>query len=124
MSELSDQFIPKVEDAVKLGDTLAVKVVEVDSQGRINLSHKQALLPEGTPPVPPARRPSGDGRRDRGDRPGGGGDRGRPPGGDDRGFRRGGGFRRGPSPDRERHRGEGSGRPAPQSSAGSHHSRY
>ncbi|MBI3312155.1 MAG: polyribonucleotide nucleotidyltransferase [Candidatus Omnitrophica bacterium] len=114
VSELSDQFVPKVEDVVKLGDTLAVKVVEIDSQGRINLSHKQALLPEGTPPVPPARRPSSGGDRDRGDRPGGG-ERGRH--GDDRGFRRsggGGGFRRG-GPDRERR--------APHSSAGSSHSR-
>lgn len=58
VSELSDQFVPKVEDVVKLGDTLAVKVVEIDLQGRINLSHKQALLPPGTAPVPPARRSS------------------------------------------------------------------
>ncbi len=57
VSELSDQFVPKVEDVVKLGDTLAVKVVEIDSMGRINLSHKQALLPPGTPPVPPRRGP-------------------------------------------------------------------
>ena len=85
VSELSDQFVPKVEEAVKLGDPLAVKVVEIDSMGRINLSHKQALLPEGTPPVPPAKRMGGGGDRDRGrgdrgDRGGrgfGGGDRGR-----------------------------------------------
>ncbi len=96
VSELSDQFVPKVEDVVKLGDTLAVKVVEIDSMGRINLSHKQALLPPGTPPVPPARsrgperggRPEGDsGRRHAGpprhDRPMG-------PGGPGRDHRRGG----------------------------------
>lgn len=73
VSELSDQFVPRVEDVVKLGDTLAVKVVEIDMQGRINLSHKQALLPAGTAPVPPARR--GGGERERGGRgrPGGGG---------------------------------------------------
>ncbi len=70
VSELSDQFVPRVEDVVKLGDTLAVKVVEIDLQGRINLSHKQALLPPGTPPTPPAR--SGGGR-DQGDRGGRGG---------------------------------------------------
>ena len=97
VSDLSDQFVPKVEEAVKLGDTLAVKVVEIDSMGRINLSHKQALLPEGTPPIPPAKRGAG-GDRDRGGRPGGG-DRPHGPGGGDRGFRRGG------PPDRERHRG-------------------
>ena len=78
VSELSDQFVPKVEDVVKLGDALAVKVVEIDSMGRINLSHKQALLPPGTPPVPPARRSGGE-RGDRGDRGGrsGGGEYGR-----------------------------------------------
>ncbi len=109
VSELSDQFVPKVEDVVKVGATLAVKVVEIDMQGRINLSHRQALLPEGTAPVPPARRPGGD--RDRG-RPSG--DRERPRG--DRDFRRPGEFRRGPggppSRDRERHRGGGARSPS------------
>jgi len=56
VSELSDRFVPKVEDVVKVGDTLPVKVVEIDAQGRINLSHRQALLPEGTAPVAPTRR--------------------------------------------------------------------
>jgi polyribonucleotide nucleotidyltransferase len=69
VSELSDQFVPKVEDVVKLGDTLAVKVVEIDSMGRINLSHKQALLPPGTPPVPPARSRGNDRGRPGGPRP-------------------------------------------------------
>jgi polyribonucleotide nucleotidyltransferase len=59
VSELSDQFVPKVEDVVKVGGILAVKVVDIDAQGRINLSHKQALLPPGTAPIPTARR-SGD----------------------------------------------------------------
>ena len=93
VSELSDQFVPKVEEAVKLGDTIAVKVVEIDSMGRINLSHKQALLPEGTPPVPPAKR-MGGGDRDRGR----GGDRGgRGFGGGDRDRGRGGPSRHSPS---------------------------
>jgi len=82
VSELSATFVPKVEEVVKIGDTLAVKVVEIDSMGRINLSHKQALLPEGTPPIAPAKRGMGGGDRDRG-RSG--------PGGGDRDFRRGGG---------------------------------
>ncbi|MBI3318562.1 MAG: polyribonucleotide nucleotidyltransferase [Candidatus Omnitrophica bacterium] len=93
VSELSDQFVPKVEDVVKLGDTIAVKVVEIDSMGRINLSHKQALLPPGTPPVPPARRPSergegGDHRPRRGPGPPRGGEFQREP---RRGGRMGGG---------------------------------
>ena len=114
VSELSDQFIPKVEDAIKMGDVRPVKVVEIDTMGRINLSHRQALLPEGTPPVPPARRSSG-GDRDRGGRGGPGGDRDRGRSGPGRDFRRSGGsggeFRRSgpPSHDRERHRGPASG---------------
>ena len=114
VSELSDQFIPKVEDAIKMGDVRPVKVVEIDTMGRINLSHRQALLPEGTPPVPPARRSSG-GDRDRGGRGGPGGDRDRGRSGPGRDFRRSGGsggeFRRSgpPSHDREWHRGPASG---------------
>lgn len=37
ISNLSDQHIACVEDAVKLGDMLKVKVVEIDAQGRVNL---------------------------------------------------------------------------------------
>jgi len=76
VSELSNEFVPKVEDVVKIGDTLAVKVVEIDSMGRINLSHKQASLPPGTAPVPPVRRSGGE-------RGFSGGERGRRPGGRD-----------------------------------------
>ena len=37
-----------MEDVVKLGDELEVKVVEIDHMGRINLSHKQLIpRPEG-----------------------------------------------------------------------------
>jgi len=42
ISELADKFVKKVEDEVKLGDEFPVKVIEVDPQGRINLSRKQA----------------------------------------------------------------------------------
>ena len=34
--------IEKVEDIVKVGDTIKVKVIEIDDQGRINLSLKAA----------------------------------------------------------------------------------
>ncbi|MFH1112161.1 MAG: polyribonucleotide nucleotidyltransferase [Patescibacteria group bacterium] len=48
ISELAWHRVEKVEDVVKIGDTLPVKVIEIDSQGRINLSHKQTLpRPEG-----------------------------------------------------------------------------
>ncbi|MFH1858098.1 MAG: polyribonucleotide nucleotidyltransferase [Candidatus Omnitrophota bacterium] len=40
VSELSDQYVEKVEDVVKIGDEVTVRVVEIDAQGRINLSMK------------------------------------------------------------------------------------
>ena len=42
ISELSEQRVEKVEDIVKVGDVIPVKVKEIDSQGRINLSAKAA----------------------------------------------------------------------------------
>ncbi len=45
ISELAHHRVNKVEDIVKLGDTVTVKVKEIDSQGRVNLSMK-ALLPK------------------------------------------------------------------------------
>lgn len=42
ISELSSGFVKKVEDVVKIGDEIKVKVVGVDEMGRINLSKKQA----------------------------------------------------------------------------------
>jgi polyribonucleotide nucleotidyltransferase len=42
VSELSNTFVKNVEEVVKLGDEFDVKLVEIDSQGRLNLSKKQA----------------------------------------------------------------------------------
>jgi polyribonucleotide nucleotidyltransferase len=42
ISEMTDQRVEKVEDVVKIGDIVPVKVREIDSQGRINLSMKAA----------------------------------------------------------------------------------
>ncbi|MFA5145477.1 MAG: polyribonucleotide nucleotidyltransferase [Candidatus Omnitrophota bacterium] len=44
VSELAEGFIKKVEDVVKIGDEIKVKVTGIDELGRINLSRKQALL--------------------------------------------------------------------------------
>ncbi len=44
ISQLAPQRVEKVEDVVKIGDQIMVKVMEVDSQGRVNLSRK-AVLP-------------------------------------------------------------------------------
>ncbi|HEV7178509.1 MAG TPA: S1 RNA-binding domain-containing protein, partial [Candidatus Baltobacteraceae bacterium] len=46
ISQLALNRVEKVEDVVNVGDTLEVKVMEVDGQGRLNLSHK-ALLAGG-----------------------------------------------------------------------------
>jgi polyribonucleotide nucleotidyltransferase len=50
VSELSDTFVENVESAVKVGDEFMVKVIEIDAQGRVNLSKKQASI-EGPPVV-------------------------------------------------------------------------
>ena len=43
ISKLDKKRVEKVEDVVKVGDEILVKVLEVDKQGRINLSRKDAM---------------------------------------------------------------------------------
>ena len=43
ISKLDKSRVEKVEDVVSIGDEIVVKVVEIDRQGRINLSRKDAL---------------------------------------------------------------------------------
>ena len=43
ISKLDKQRVEKVEDIVSVGDEIVVKVMEIDHQGRINLSRKDAL---------------------------------------------------------------------------------
>ncbi|MBI2852325.1 MAG: polyribonucleotide nucleotidyltransferase [Chloroflexi bacterium] len=65
ISELADYRVGKVEDVVKVGDEVMVKVIEIDNMGRVNLSRRAVLEklanisggPEGEPPRP-APRPS------------------------------------------------------------------
>ena len=100
ISELADGYVAAVEDIVKMGEFIPVKVILIDESGRVKLSRKQALIERGedasAPPVPEgAERPRRDDRGPRGDRGGRGGDRGRGRGGDrgDRGDRGGRGRR-------------------------------
>ncbi|MGN2338032.1 polyribonucleotide nucleotidyltransferase [Clostridium cagae] len=44
ISKLDKERVNKVEDVVSVGDEILVKVTEIDSQGRINLSRKDVLL--------------------------------------------------------------------------------
>lgn len=46
ISKLDNARVNKVEDVVSVGDEILVKVTEIDSQGRINLSRKDALPKE------------------------------------------------------------------------------
>ncbi|MDD4409541.1 MAG: polyribonucleotide nucleotidyltransferase [Candidatus Pacebacteria bacterium] len=42
ISQLDEKRVAKVTDVLKIGDTIPVKVIAIDEQGRINLSLKQA----------------------------------------------------------------------------------
>lgn len=44
ISKLDTQRVNKVEDVVNVGDEVMVKVIEIDKQGRINLSRKDAMV--------------------------------------------------------------------------------
>jgi polyribonucleotide nucleotidyltransferase len=93
ISKLTDHRVERVEEVANVGDEIVVKAVEVDSQGRLNLS-RQAAIEELTakgepieekidkeamavalasPPPPPREGSFGGGGRDRGGRNGGGG---------------------------------------------------
>ncbi|NQT45916.1 MAG: polyribonucleotide nucleotidyltransferase [Candidatus Omnitrophica bacterium] len=52
VSELAADFVKNVDDVVKVGDELEVKLVEIDSQGRRNLSRRAVLLPDAPPRAP------------------------------------------------------------------------
>jgi len=88
ISKLSDHHLGRVEEVVNLGDEIMVKAVEIDSQGRLNLS-RQAAIDEMTskgeaiqeridmdkvaeamtlPPPEPSSRPPRRGNGRRGDR--------------------------------------------------------
>ena len=43
ISQLDHKRVAKVEDVVKEGDEITVKVIEIDSQGRVNLSKKAVM---------------------------------------------------------------------------------
>ncbi|CAI5469847.1 unnamed protein product [Closterium sp. Yama58-4] len=52
VSELSTVRLNKPEDFVAVGDTLDVKILEINARGQLRLSHKAVLLEEGREPVP------------------------------------------------------------------------
>src|SRR5256886_16085929 len=86
VGELSSDRIGRVEDVVKVGDAVKVKVAEVDRMGRVNLSIR--AVNENGNDYETRQRAERERYRDRDER---GGPR---PGGDRGGFRRGGPPRR------------------------------
>ncbi|MDB5083554.1 MAG: pnp [Bacilli bacterium] len=57
ISQLSEDRVAKTEDVCNVGDELQVKVIGIDAQGRVDLSHKEALRElrgEAPSPLPPA----------------------------------------------------------------------
>ena len=46
ISRLAEHHVKKVEDEVKIGDRILVKVIEIDSQNRVNLSRKGLIEEE------------------------------------------------------------------------------
>ncbi|SIT67226.1 polyribonucleotide nucleotidyltransferase [Edaphobacillus lindanitolerans] len=46
ISEIQEQRTNKVEDVLKIGDVVRVKVIEIDNHGRVNLSRKVVLKEE------------------------------------------------------------------------------
>jgi len=90
VSELSSDYVKKVTDVVNLGDTIDVKVINIDDQGRVKLSRK-VLLGEK----------DGEGSSSGGGQPSGGGHsrhKRRKHGGSRGGGRSGGGSRGGDKP--------------------------
>ena len=57
ISKLADHRVETVEDVVKIGDELEVKVTEIDAQGRINLIRNDIVYPQQTEAP---RRPEGN----------------------------------------------------------------
>jgi polyribonucleotide nucleotidyltransferase len=47
ISELADHYVERVEDIVRVGDRVRVKVISVDDQGRVKLSRKAVLAQSG-----------------------------------------------------------------------------
>ncbi|MEL7646857.1 MAG: polyribonucleotide nucleotidyltransferase [Sedimentibacter sp.] len=43
ISQISDKRVAKVEDVLNIGDEILVKVIEIDQQGKVKLSRKEAL---------------------------------------------------------------------------------
>ncbi|XP_048432442.1 polyribonucleotide nucleotidyltransferase 1, chloroplastic isoform X2 [Pyrus x bretschneideri] len=59
ISELSSEWLAKAEDAVKVGEYIDVKLIEVNEKGQLRLSRK-ALLPDTDAEKASSKQPTGD----------------------------------------------------------------
>ena len=66
ISELAEGFVKSVGDVCKVGDKLEVKVIAVDEQNRVKLSHKAVIIERNGGPTEPA---EGEERPARAERP-------------------------------------------------------
>jgi polyribonucleotide nucleotidyltransferase len=57
ISELADYRVPKVEDVVKVGDEVTVKVIGIDELGRVNLSRKAVFEKSSQAPAATVKQP-------------------------------------------------------------------
>jgi polyribonucleotide nucleotidyltransferase len=75
ISELADRRLDRVEDEVKIGDEVTVKVISIDDMGRVNLSRRALFEKEGETEArseanrPPPRRDNRGGGSSYRDRP-------------------------------------------------------
>lgn len=72
ISELADYRVPKVEDVVKFGDEITVKVIDIDDMGKVRLSRRAAFEQSSEQPLTDSRSSQGTGyqpRRQTGSRP-------------------------------------------------------
>ncbi|NLE28673.1 MAG: polyribonucleotide nucleotidyltransferase, partial [Phycisphaerae bacterium] len=75
ISEMADKYVGSVNDVVKVGDMVKVKVIGIDDQGRVKLTMKGGLNPEIEANIPENTERRREGGRD-GGRDGGRGRRG------------------------------------------------
>jgi len=59
ISQIARERIEKVEDVLRMGDEVQVRVIEIDPQGKVRLSRKDLLGPPEGGEAPESERPSG-----------------------------------------------------------------
>ncbi|RIK62904.1 MAG: polyribonucleotide nucleotidyltransferase [Planctomycetota bacterium] len=71
VSQLSDGYVEKPEDVVKVGDEIEVEIINVDPTGKVKASRKAVILKDRGEEYTPELGRGGGGGRDRGGRGGG-----------------------------------------------------